>query len=735
MVDNVIQVVFDAESNVGETVERVRDAVDSLTPSFKLFEKASADAQERLDKEFGKSEKAVEDFNKELDKTPPIAKAAESATSQLGSTLRRLAAYVSVGLAVRKFIQESIEAQRTTLQLDLAFRNFGKAAGQARKEMDDYATTIQRTTSLSDDDIKEAQATLLRFDKITGDTFKRTRGVIADFAALTGNTATGAAEQLGRALQDPARGMLFLRRAGIILSAQQQQQIKDFTKLGEVGKAQAVILDQIAKRSEGAAVKMRDTLGGAFTALNNQWGDLFEGDKEQFKSAIDAIHGLQDVLANPALRLAMSQLITGLTEIIGLLAKTVGGLAVLFDKVTQGRPLTTDQRNDTSVAGQLARDDRITGIQNRLAAISNAGGPGRLSGVSQSGIDALTKELAELIALQRRETGGTYSGDSRTGPTTRGRGLRTAGAFDAAAAGATAKEAADAAAKAAEKLQEEMDKAAEAARKAAESWNKSLDEMAGSIRTDSEQVVYDLNELRTKLDVLTKAGRISEEQAKAVLDAWLRTNDIGTLGPSGIELNEVQIKSQKARTKEQEEAIANARERALEMSRNIHNIFVDMFMAIGSGWKGMLNGFLQGVRQLIAQMLAEKFAGQMMKALFGSGGGTGGGGFLGAVVSGIGALFGKAGGGSVMGGKAYMVGERGPELFIPGISGGIVSNNKLAGAGGMTYSPVTSITITGAEDNRDIERRMQALMQVNNAKQKADVMRLLDRNGFGRLRA
>jgi len=39
----------------------------------------------------------------------------------------------------------------------------------------------------------------------------------------------------------------------------------------------------------------------------------------------------------------------------------------------------------------------------------------------------------------------------------------------------------------------------------------------------------------------------------------------------------------------------------------------------------------------------------------------------------------RAGGGSVFGGQAYLVGEQGPELFVPGSGGSIVPNNKLGG--------------------------------------------------------
>lgn len=52
----------------------------------------------------------------------------------------------------------------------------------------------------------------------------------------------------------------------------------------------------------------------------------------------------------------------------------------------------------------------------------------------------------------------------------------------------------------------------------------------------------------------------------------------------------------------------------------------------------------------------------------------------------------KAVGGSVIGMKPYIVGEQGPELFVPGGSGSIVPNHRLGGMGGGTV--VQNITIT-----------------------------------------
>jgi hypothetical protein len=55
---------------------------------------------------------------------------------------------------------------------------------------------------------------------------------------------------------------------------------------------------------------------------------------------------------------------------------------------------------------------------------------------------------------------------------------------------------------------------------------------------------------------------------------------------------------------------------------------------------------------------------------------------------------GRATGGAVSAGTTYLVGERGPELFTPNMSGGITPNNKMTGGGGTTIN----LNVTGAID-------------------------------------
>lgn len=102
---------------------------------------------------------------------------------------------------------------------------------------------------------------------------------------------------------------------------------------------------------------------------------------------------------------------------------------------------------------------------------------------------------------------------------------------------------------------------------------------------------------------------------------------------------------------------------------------------------------LSGTLEKLAKSLARA---ALEAALFGSGpfsGGGGGGGLLGGLLGGIFGGF-RAEGGPVRAGRAYVVGEEGPELMVPRTSGTIIPNGGGKG-GGVTLS--VSIDARGAQ--------------------------------------
>lgn len=100
-------------------------------------------------------------------------------------------------------------------------------------------------------------------------------------------------------------------------------------------------------------------------------------------------------------------------------------------------------------------------------------------------------------------------------------------------------------------------------------------------------------------------------------------------------------------------------------------------MSAKEAFRGMANSILSD----LARIAARKALGSIM-------GGMGGGG------NPLGALFGgfRANGGSVTAGKAYVVGERGAEMFVPNQSGTIVPNNAMGGGGVTVHQTINLST-------------------------------------------
>ena len=70
----------------------------------------------------------------------------------------------------------------------------------------------------------------------------------------------------------------------------------------------------------------------------------------------------------------------------------------------------------------------------------------------------------------------------------------------------------------------------------------------------------------------------------------------------------------------------------------------------------------------------------------------------------------RADGGSVTGGKSYLVGERGPEMFTPGVSGGITPNHALGGSTNVTVNvDASGSNVEG--DETQAEQLGQAISQ------------------------
>jgi len=119
-------------------------------------------------------------------------------------------------------------------------------------------------------------------------------------------------------------------------------------------------------------------------------------------------------------------------------------------------------------------------------------------------------------------------------------------------------------------------------------------------------------------------------------------------------------------------------------SKGFEDAFVRMVTTGKLSFKDLAN-------TLIAEF-ARVQAKKLFSNMFGNMGGGGGGGFFGNILGSVGKFFGGlfAEGGNPPVGKASIVGEKGPEWFVPKVAGTIIPNDQLGGMGGnqtvVTYN-------------------------------------------------
>ncbi len=110
---------------------------------------------------------------------------------------------------------------------------------------------------------------------------------------------------------------------------------------------------------------------------------------------------------------------------------------------------------------------------------------------------------------------------------------------------------------------------------------------------------------------------------------------------------------------------------------------------LGQGFGGLKDFAVSALSQITQSLLSQagsflSGAGGLLSGIFGGGGGS----FLGDIAGGLlGSFFGgpgRANGGSVFSGTPVLVGEKGPELFLPPSNGKIIPNNQMGGGENVT---------------------------------------------------
>jgi hypothetical protein len=213
--------------------------------------------------------------------TTAANKASSAFKSATGSVSALTAGIAAIGAAgalrgLWGFVEAAAEAERQTAKLEAVLKSTGGVSGQTIESLEAHASALQKVTAFEDDTVKGAQAVLLTFKKIGGETFPQATEAALDLATVFEGDLRGSALMVGKALEDPIRGITALRRAGVSFTKDQQEVIKSLVETGQVAQAQGMILKEISSQVGGSARKVGDTTFGQIEQLKNEMGDLAE---------------------------------------------------------------------------------------------------------------------------------------------------------------------------------------------------------------------------------------------------------------------------------------------------------------------------------------------------------------------------------------------------------------------------------------------------------------------------
>jgi hypothetical protein len=168
-------------------------------------------------------------------------------------------------------IQEQAEAK-----LGAVLKSTGNAAGYNLDQMKKMASAMQGVTTVGDEVIISGMAVLATFKEIKGKGFEDATMAALDMSTVLKTDLNSSLVQIGKALNDPIKGMTALSRSGVSFTQAQKDQVKALQESGDMMGAQAIILKELKSEFGGAAVALRGTFKGSVDAAKNAFGDLEE---------------------------------------------------------------------------------------------------------------------------------------------------------------------------------------------------------------------------------------------------------------------------------------------------------------------------------------------------------------------------------------------------------------------------------------------------------------------------
>ncbi len=573
--------------------------------------------------------------NKSIRDTGTSAKTAQSGVKGLVSALKPLlAALAVVGTAKFVFVKTAeLESQRKSLEV---LTGSVEKTNDIIKEMQDFGAVTPFTSSQLIEITKRMKAFGVETEKVTDMTRR-----IADIAGTAGADIDSVSLAIGKVVAKNK----FQQEENIMLLE------KGINVTEELQRMTGMSAEALADAMSDGAISA-DQFRQAIVNLTSEGGEFFGGASAQADTLNGRLSTLQDTVET--------------------LARSIG--EELEDEIKTVLNLAID------AVGQITKLIERVGTANKV---------GRLN-MANIAMES-RKEAREQL---KQETGDRFAGFS---PFNRERKKREKELFEEIKA-AKIKEALDI--REAKILEDKQQK--------------------------TEKITENINNSANKADKLGKNLKKAEEPTKKIeektkatttaIESTVTTSDFlnEKLGQTSFLVTDLALGSQKFAEEllnvKSEADILN--EKFMEIGQSVEQGIVsnltDAVMGTQSLADAAINVLNDLKRKLVEVAMQRAVSGIGSKIggffgnLFGGGKKSSGGGFLGGANAftggggGISPLLGFANGGRPPVGKASIVGERGPEIFVPTSSGTIIPNNMIGGGGGVTNMVTVNVDASGA---------------------------------------
>jgi len=211
---------------------------------------------------------------------------AQGATKGFGGKLKTLgkvagaAALGGLVATLKVGIDEFSEASKVAAQTNSVLKSTHGVAGVTANQINNLAGALMKKTGIDDEAIQSGENLLLTFTDIRNeagkgnDVFNQATQTMTDMSVALGQDMKTSAVQLGKALNNPIKGVTALQRVGVSFTQGQKDQIKALVDSGRTMDAQKLILRELNKEFGGSAEAAGKTLPGQLNIAKQEFSNF-----------------------------------------------------------------------------------------------------------------------------------------------------------------------------------------------------------------------------------------------------------------------------------------------------------------------------------------------------------------------------------------------------------------------------------------------------------------------------